>query len=128
MNDDLEYKFKSTDVLRKEFQNEKQRLNAIKAFLQKYKNNLQKQSTLHQINHDTKKNKMERMDIYKGLNDVEHKLIKNENAIYEIQQYIDQKGAESNYQNQFQDCMQLLNDINMELIKKCMSTGSQSKY
>ena len=37
------------------------------------------------------------MDIFERLNGIEQKLIKNECAIYEIQQYIEQKGAESNY-------------------------------
>jgi len=36
-------------------------------------------------------------DTYNRLNDVEKRLIGNESQIYAIQQYIEAKGAESNY-------------------------------
>lgn len=86
-----------------------------------YKNGLAKQVTYHSIKHDTKKNTILASDIYNRLNDIEKKLIENESQIYAIQQYIESKGAESYYQHQFQDCMQLCSDINMDIIKRCMS-------
>lgn len=48
-------------------------------------------------------------------------MIQNESSIYAIQQYIEAKGAESNYQGALQDCMGLCNEINMDLIKKSLS-------
>jgi len=60
-------------------------------------------------------------DIYIRLNDIEKKLIQNESSIYAIQQYIEAKGAESNYQGAFQDCMAFCHDINLDLIKKSLS-------
>jgi len=77
--------------------------------------------TYHSMKHDTKKNQILQSDIYNRLNDIEKKLIQNESSIYAIQQYIESKGAESNYQASFQDCMGICNDINMDLIKKSLS-------
>ena len=98
-----------------------QRMSKIKKFIQTYKNGLSKQITYHSMKHDTKKNQILQSEIYNRLNDIEKKLIQNESQIYAIQQYIESKGAESNYQIQFQDCMQLCSEINMDLIKRCMS-------
>jgi hypothetical protein len=53
------------------------------------------------MKHDTKKNQILQSDIYNRLNDIEKKLIANESQIYAIQQYIEAKGAESNYQGAF---------------------------
>jgi hypothetical protein len=53
------------------------------------------------MKHDTKKNQILQSDVYNRLNDIEQKLIKNESQIYGIQQYIEGKSAESNYQGQF---------------------------
>ena len=97
MQDEMENKFTRTDDLKEEFDREKIRLANIKKFLQMYKGNLQKQSTYHSIKHDTKKNQILQSDIYNRLNDIEKKLIQNESQIYGIQQYIESKGAESNY-------------------------------
>ena len=36
-------------------------------------------------------------DVYNRLNEIEKRLIGYESQIYAIQQYIEQKGAESNY-------------------------------
>jgi len=77
--------------------------------------------TYHSMKHDTKKNQILQSDIYNRLNDIEKKLINNESQIYAIQQYIESKGAESNYQSSLQDCMALCSDINMDLIKKSLS-------
>ena len=114
-------KFTRTDDLKVEFDREKVRLAAIKQLMQTYKPGLQKTMTYHSMKADTKKNQIMQSDIYNRLNDIEKKLIQNESQIYAIQQYIESKGAESNYQAAFQDCMQLCNEINMDLIKKSLS-------
>lgn len=121
MQDDMSNKFTKTDQLRSDFEREKIRLNKVKQFVQVYKIGLSKQVTYHSMKHDTKKNQILRNEIYNRLNDIEKKLIQNESQIYAIQQYIESKGAESNYQHQFQDCMQMCSEINMDLIKRCMS-------
>ena len=121
MNDDIANKFTKTDDVKRQFDFEKQRLQNIRNFLKIYKNGLAKQVTYHSIKHDTKKNTILASDIYNRLNDIEKKLIENESQIYASQQYIESKGAESYYQHQFQDCMQLCSDINMDIIKRCMS-------
>lgn len=77
--------------------------------------------TYHAMKHDTKKNQILQSDIYNRLNDIEKKLILNESQIYAIQQYIEAKGAESNYQGAFQDCMALCHEINLDLIKRSLS-------
>ena len=46
-------------------------------------------------------------DIYKRLFDIEKRLITNESQIYAIQQYIEAKGAESNYQEQMHQSIEL---------------------
>ena len=50
------------------------------------------------MKHDTKKNQILQSEIYNRLNEMEKKLIQNESQIYSIQQYIEAKGVESNYQ------------------------------
>merc|ERR1719506_3586972 len=121
MEDDMANKFGKTDDLKADFDREKVRLGLIKKFLNTYKNGLAKQVTYHSMKHDTKKNQILQSEIYNRLNDIEKKLIQNESQIYAIQQYIESKGAEANYQQQFQDSMQLCSEINMDLIKRCMS-------
>lgn len=53
------------------------------------------------MRHDTRKNQILQSDIYNKLNEIEKRLIGNESQIYAIQQYIEAKGAESNYQGHF---------------------------
>jgi intraflagellar transport protein 74 len=123
MEDEMANKFTKTDDLKEQFEREKVRLAAIQRFLGAYRNGLEKQVAYHQMKHNTKKNQILQSEIYNRLNDIEKKLIQNESQIYAIQQYIESKGAEANYQQQFQDSMQLCSEINMDLIKKCMSLG-----
>jgi intraflagellar transport protein 74 len=101
MQDEMENKFTKTEDLQGQFEDEKVRMGQIKKFLQVYKNGLAKQVTYHNMKHDTKKNQILQSEIYNRLNDIEKKLIQNESQIYAIQQYIESKGAESNYQHQF---------------------------
>ena len=89
--------------------------------MKQYKHGLSKQSTYHAMRHDTKKNLILQNEVYNKLNEVEKKLIVNESQIYAIQQYIEAKGAESNYQAQFQECVTLREDINNEVIKKSLA-------
>lgn len=116
----MENKFTKTDELKSDFEREKARMVTIKKLMQQYKNGLSKQITYHSMKHDTKKNQIAQSDIYNRLNDIEKKLIQNESSIYAIQQYIEAKGAESNYQAQFQECMRLQEEINNEVTKKCL--------
>lgn len=97
MEDEMAGKFTRTDDLKLAFDKEKVRLAAIRAFLSQYKPGLARQMTYHAMKHDTKKNQILQSDIYVRLNDIEKKLILNESQIYQIQQYIEAKGAESNY-------------------------------
>ena len=73
------------------------------------------------MKHDTIKMKAQQSDIYTRLNEVEKRLISNESQIYAINQYIEAKGAESNYQGLFQQCMQHCAEINNEVIKKSLA-------
>ena len=97
MEDEMNGKFTRTDDLKVEFELEKKKLASIKAILSLYKQPLSKQITYHSMKHDTKKNQILNSNIYTSLNDIEKKLIQNESSIYAIQQYIESKGAESNY-------------------------------
>jgi len=49
------------------------------------------------VKHDTRKNQIMQSDVYNRLSEIEKRLISNESQIYAIQQYIEAKGAESNY-------------------------------
>jgi hypothetical protein len=75
MEDEMSNKFTRTDDLKVDFDREKVRLAAIRAFLQQYKPGLQKQMAYHSMKHDTTKNKILQSDIYNRLNDIEKKLI-----------------------------------------------------
>lgn len=97
MLNDMENKFTKVDVLTAGFEEEKARLTHIKGLVYTYKNALSKQTTYHSVKHDTRKNQIMQSDVYNKLNEIEKRLINNESTIYGIQQYIEQKGAESNY-------------------------------
>ena len=86
-----------------------------------YRNGIAKQSTYHAIKHDTRRNTILQSDIYNRLNEVEKRLITNESTIYGIQQYIEAKGAESNYQEQMQQSIMLSNQINDEIIRRSLA-------
>ena len=54
-------------------------------------------------------------------NEVEKRLIMNESTIYGIQQYIEAKGAESNYHEQMQQSIVLSQQINDEIIRRSLA-------
>ena len=121
MEDEMANKFTKTGQLEASFQEEKVRLEAIRVLVAKYKSGIQKQSTYHAMRHDTTKNLILQNDVYNKLNDIEKKLIVNESQIYAIQQYIEAKGEESNYQAQFKECVNLCSEINAEVIKMTLA-------
>lgn len=93
----------------------------IKKMVEQYKAKLSQQVNYVTVKHETRKNQILQSDIYNRLNEIEKRLIGNESQIYAIQQYIEAKGAESNYQERFQTCMQLCADINSEVVKKSLN-------
>ena len=121
MEDDMANKFTKVDEVKEKFEEEKKRIVVIKKLIGQYKNSLRQQSGYHSVKHDTRKNQILQSDIYTRLNDIEKRLISNESQIYAINQYIEAKGAESNYQGHFQQCMQLCTDINGEVIKNSLN-------
>ena len=114
-------KFTKTGSLEAQFADEKVRLEVIRMLVAKYKNGIQKQSTYHAMKHDTRRNMILQNEIYNRLNEVEKRLITNESTIYGIQQYIEAKGAESNYQEQMQQSLMLSQQINEEVIRKSLA-------
>lgn len=121
MDDDMQNKFCKVDELKAKFEREKGRIALVRQYVAKYKNALKQQTTNHSMKHDTKRNQMTQSDIYIRLNEVEKRLISNESQIYAINQYIEAKGAESNYQGLFQQSMAMCTEINTEIIKKVMA-------
>lgn len=121
MEDEMANKFTKIDDLTAQFEAEKERLSEIKRLVSQYKTQLSKQTTYHAVRHDTRKNQILQSEIYNKLNEIEKRLIGNESQIYAIQQYIEAKGAESNYQSHFQTCMQLCNEINNDVVKKTLN-------
>jgi triacylglycerol esterase/lipase EstA (alpha/beta hydrolase family) len=73
----------------------------VKQLVGQYKNQIRQQTSYHTVKHETHKNKILQSDIYTRLNEIEKRLISNESQIYAINQYIEAKGAESNYQGHF---------------------------
>ena len=102
MEDEMNNKFTRQDELQAEHESEKQRLQSIRQQVNAYRTGMTKQSTYHAMKHDTRRNMILQNEIYNRLNEVEKRLITNESTIYGIQQYIEAKGAESNYQEQMQ--------------------------
>jgi len=121
MEDEMANKFKNAHMLTAGFEDEKKRITLIKSLVMTYKNALSKQTTYHSVKHDTRKNQIIQSDVYNRLNEIEKRLIGNESQIYAIQQYIEQKGAESNYQGCYNQCMVMVSEINAEVIKKSLT-------
>jgi len=107
MEDEMSNKFTKTDELKARHDDEKRTLTNIRRLVGLYKVSLAKQSTYHAMKHDTRRNMILQNEIYNRLNEIEKRLISNESQIYAIQQYIEAKGAESNYQEQMQQSILL---------------------
>lgn len=73
------------------------------------------------MKHDTKKNQILSNDLYNVLNDLEKKMIMNESQVYGMRQFIEAKGAETNYQQQLGECMNIVNALNNEIVKKTLA-------
>jgi chromosome segregation ATPase len=99
MEDEMANKFTRTEELQAGHETEKSRLKSIRTQVSSYRTGIAKQSTYHAMKHDTRRNMILQNEIYNRLNEVEKRLIGNESTIYGIQQYIEAKGAESNYQD-----------------------------
>ena len=121
MEDEMANKFSRTDELQANHETEKLRLKSIRKQVSAYRNGIAKQATYHAMKHDTRRNMILQNEIYNRLNEVEKRLITNESTIYGIQQYIEAKGAESNYQEQMQQSIMLSQQINDEIIRKSLA-------
>lgn len=121
MEDEMANKFTRVEELKASHESEKVRLQSTRNQVGNYKAAIQKQSTFHAMKHDTRRNMILQSDIYNRLNEVEKRLITNESTIYGIQQYIEAKGAESNYQEQMQQSILLSQQINDEIIKRSLA-------
>lgn len=120
MRDEMQNKFTKIGELQAQHEAEKQKLLNIRELVGRYKVQLSKQSTYHAMKHDTRRNMILQHDIYKRLYDIEKILTSNESQIYAIQQYIEAKGAESNYQERMQQSILLCSQINDEIIKRSL--------
>lgn len=121
MEDDMANKFTKVGELQANHETEKTRLKSIRQQVSSYRTALAKQSTYHAMKHDTRRNMILQNENYNRLNEVEKRLIMNESTIYGIQQYIEAKGAESNYQEQMQQSIILSNQINEEIIRRSLA-------
>ena len=121
MEDEMANKFTRTEELQANHEAEKLRLKSIRKQVGQYRNGISKQATYHAMKHDTKRNMILQMEIYNRLNEVEKRLISNESTIYGIQQYIEAKGAESNYQEQMQQSIILSQQVNDEIIRRSLA-------
>jgi len=121
MEDEMANKFTRTEELQASHDTEKLRLKSIRQQVGAYRTGITKQSTYHAMKHDTRRNMILQNEIYNRLNEVEKRLITNESTIYGIQQYIEAKGAESNYQEQMSQSILLADQINEEVIKSALA-------
>lgn len=121
MEDEMANKFTRIDELAANHESEKQRLLQIRKQVGAYRTGIAKQSTYHAMKHDTRRNMILQNEIYNRLNEVEKRLITNESTIYGIQQYIEAKGAESNYQEQMQQSIILSQQVNDEIIRRSLA-------
>ena len=120
MQDEMENKFPKIDHLKSEYENEKKRLVDLKRQLARIKPGLSKHMTSISIQHDTKKNQVLQNEVYKQLVNLEKKIGSNESQIYSLCQFIDAKGTETNYTALLNACVSTVNELNMEIIKKCV--------
>ena len=121
MEDEMANKFTRIPELQANHEAEKLRLKSVRKQVGLYRNSISKQSTYHAMKHDTRRNMILQNEIYNRLNEVEKRLIGNESTIYGIQQYIEAKGAESNYQEQMQQSIILSSQINDEIIRRSLA-------
>lgn len=69
----------------------------MKAILSEVQPGLSKQITYHSMKHDTLKNQILQNEIYKNLDNLEKKMIINEQQIYALRTFIESKSMESNF-------------------------------
>jgi len=118
---DMNDKFDKVDFQKNYFKNETSKMKDLMVFLDKNKNSYK--TLLEPVKYKSKSrlSKLEEMDSYKKLRELERKMQENENYIHSLITYIDSKEKESDYSLLMKECLDLQQEINSEIIKKTLS-------
>lgn len=121
MEDEMNNKFPNVNKLKNSIESDKVDMQKMKAILSEVQPGLSKQITYHSMKHDTLKNQILQNEIYKNLDNLEKKMIINEQQIYALRTFIESKSMESNFQHQLTEAMNVVHDLNLEIVKKTLS-------
>lgn len=118
---DMNDKFDKVDFQKNYFKNETSKMKDLMMFLDKNKNSYK--TLLEPIKYKSKsrQSKLEELESYKKLRELEKKMQENENYIHSLITYIDSKEKESDYSILMKVCLDLQQEINSEIIKKTLS-------
>jgi len=110
-------KFDRVDFQKSFYKNEMSKMQELLVFLEKNKNSYKTLLESTKFKAKSKQAQLEELETYKRLREMEKKMQENENFIYSLETYIDSKEKESDYSHLLNECLQLQQDINAEIIK-----------
>lgn len=118
---DMADKFERVDYQKNFYKNETSKMQDLLAFLEKNKNSYKTLLEATKWKCKSKGTQLEELDTYKKLREMEKKMQENENYIFSLTTYIDSKEKESDYSQIMDECLNLQQEINAEIIKKTLS-------
>jgi chromosome segregation ATPase len=114
-------KFDRVDFQRTFYKNENSKMQELLGFLEKNKNSYKTLLESTKYKAKSKSSQLEDLETYKRLHEMEKKMQENENYIYSLITYIDSKEKESDYSQIMQECLDVQQEINSEIIKRTLS-------
>jgi hypothetical protein len=117
MKEEMETKFVNIGLLVTKANNEKKRLSFLKEYYGNHKDSLREQVTYAAMKVDAKKMMLQENETYKNLTEQERKVAEFEASVFSTKSFIEGKKNETNYAKSLEDCMNIVNGINDEIIK-----------
>lgn len=114
-------KFERTDFQKNFYKNETSKMQELLFFLEKNSNQFKTLLEATKWKCKSKQTQLEELETFKRLREMEKKMQENENYIYSLVTYIDSKEKESDYSSLMQECLDLQQEINSEIVKKTLS-------
>lgn len=117
MQQEIDSKFSHIGELTAKAEAEKRKLGALRSYYFSHKDGLREQVTFNSMKVDAKKSQLSDNETYRGLAELERKIMEGEGSVFSMKHFIDSKKNETNYANTFAECMSLTGAINNEVIR-----------
>ena len=125
MNADIE-EFKDISGLRKRFENTQQLLQEQRRSYIKRRDAMRQQVQALTAEHESIKRSLNNNDTAKDLEDMEKRLRHFERTIFELNEFVETKSRETDYEFVKADCLKMIDQLNKIAIKNCLN--NQDSY